>query len=292
MTGHTAREYRGLKRTHRNQYLGPFINHEMNRCIACYRCVRFYQDYAGGGDLQAQASRSNVYFGRHEDGVLENEFSGNLVEVCPTGVFTDKTLSQRYSRKWDLQAAPSICVHCAQGCNTSPGERYGELRRVVNRYNGEVNGYFLCDRGRFGYDFVNHDDRALRAVRNNADSEGELVQDVLSRHETRDHLSALVESEKRLVGIGSPRASLEANFALRELVGADNFYSGASDQEDRLVRLALQILQSRHVHIPTLKEVEAADAVIVLGRGCDQYLATFGFESAPICTQCGIGFGG
>ena len=125
MSGHTYRRYRGKKRTHRNQYLGPFINHEMNRCIACYRCVRYYQDYAGGHDLQAMASHNHVYFGRHEDGVLENEFSGNLVEVCPTGVFTDRTLSQHYTRKWDLQAAPSICVHCAQGCNTSPGERYG-----------------------------------------------------------------------------------------------------------------------------------------------------------------------
>ena len=159
MTGHTNREYRSLKRTHRNQYLGPFINHEMNRCIACYRCIRYYQDYAGGHDLQVFGSHNHVYFGRHEDGVLENEFSGNLVEVCPTGVFTDKTFSQHYSRKWDLQAAPSICVHCALGCNISPGERYGELRRVINRYNGDVNGYFLCDRGRVVFFFLNTENR-------------------------------------------------------------------------------------------------------------------------------------
>ena len=94
-------------------------------------------------------------FGRDRDGVLENEFAGNLVEVCPTGVFTDATLKRHYTRKWDLQMAPSICVHCGLGCNISAGERYGMLRRVVNRYNGEVNGYFLCDRGRFGYEFVN-----------------------------------------------------------------------------------------------------------------------------------------
>ena len=59
----------------------------MNRCIACYRCVRFYNDYGGGDDLTTLASRGEVYFGRFEDGVLESEFSGNLVEVCPTGVF-------------------------------------------------------------------------------------------------------------------------------------------------------------------------------------------------------------
>ena len=105
------------------------------------------------------ACGTRFIFGRHEDGVLENEFSGNLVEVCPTGVFTDKTLKQHYTRKWDLQMAPSVCVHCGLGCNTTAGERYGTLRRIVNRYNGEVNGYFLCDRGRYGYEFVNSDRR-------------------------------------------------------------------------------------------------------------------------------------
>jgi NADH-quinone oxidoreductase subunit G len=89
MTGHSERRTRFKKRTHRNQYLGPFINHEMNRCIQCYRCVRYYRDYAGGRDLNVFSAHDNVYFGRHEDGVLESEFSGNLVEICPTGVFTD-----------------------------------------------------------------------------------------------------------------------------------------------------------------------------------------------------------
>src|SRR5215831_6741312 len=110
-------------------------------------------------DLHAFGLRDTVFFGRERDGVLENEFSGNLVEVCPTGVFTDKTLKRHYARKWDLQMAPSVCVHCGLGCNTTPGERYGTLRRIVNRYNGDVNGYFLCDRGRFGYEFVNRLER-------------------------------------------------------------------------------------------------------------------------------------
>ena len=92
MTGHTYRRFRFKKRTYKNQYLGPFINHEMNRCIQCYRCVRFYKDYAGGKDLDVFAAHDHVYFGREKDGVLENEFSGNLAEICPTGVFTDKTL--------------------------------------------------------------------------------------------------------------------------------------------------------------------------------------------------------
>ena len=161
MTGHNTRRYRFTKRTHINQDLGPFVNHEMNRCIACYRCVRYYDDYAGGKDFGVYGSRDNVYFGRPEEGDLESEFSGNLTEVCPTGVFTDKTHADHYTRKWDMQFAPSVCQNCSVGCNTSPGERYGEIRRIENRYNGSVNHYFLCDRGRFGYGFVNRKDRPI-----------------------------------------------------------------------------------------------------------------------------------
>jgi NADH-quinone oxidoreductase subunit G len=175
MTGHAYRRYRGLKRTFENQDLGPFVNHEMNRCIQCYRCVRFYRDYAGGRDFDAFALRNRVFFGRYEDGVLESEFGGNLVEICPTGVFTDKTLKPHYVRKWDLQTAPSVCVHCSLGCNTIPGARHGRLRRVRNRYHEAINGYFLCDRGRYGWDFGNSDRRVStprlkRSIRSSAET--------------------------------------------------------------------------------------------------------------------------
>jgi NADH-quinone oxidoreductase subunit G len=150
MTGHDYRRFNYKKRTYQNQYLGPLIHHEMNRCIQCYRCVRFYRDYAGGDDLNVFAAHHHVYFGREKDGVLQSPFSGNLAEVCPTGVFTDKTLKEHYTRKWDLTSGPSVCQHCSLGCNIIAGERYEELRCITNRYNSEVNGYFLCDRGRFG----------------------------------------------------------------------------------------------------------------------------------------------
>ncbi len=166
MSGHRQRRYRFTKRTHHNQDLGAFINHEMNRCIACYRCVRYYRDYAGGEDFGVYASNNRVYFGREADGQFESEFSGNLTEVCPTGVFTDKTHSDRYNRKWDMQYAPSVCHGCSTGCNISAGERYGELRRIENRYNHDVNGYFLCDKGRFGYGYVNRIDRPLQPLEN------------------------------------------------------------------------------------------------------------------------------
>ena len=259
MSGHNYRRYDKKKRTHRNQYLGPLINHEMNRCITCYRCVRYYGDYAGGTDLSAQASHHHVYFGRHEEGVLESEFSGNLVEVCPTGVFTDKAFSENYSRKWDLQTAPSVCIGCSVGCNTAPGERYGSLRRTVNRYNSEVNGYFLCDRGRFGFDFVNNRDRLLEPVQR-VDNTGELLAD--------DQVKALIKefTTDGTIGIGSPRASNESNFALRAMVGEENFYAGYSDVEHESMKVILDLASDTAFHSPSVREIETADAVLILGE--------------------------
>jgi NADH-quinone oxidoreductase subunit G len=261
MVGHRDRNYRGLKNTHRNQDLGPLIHHEMNRCITCYRCTRYYNDYAGGTDLAAMAAHDHIYFGRHEEGVLESEFAGNLVEVCPTGVFTDKTLVKQYTRKWDLQSAPSVCTGCAVGCNTLPGERYGKLKRVHNRYNDQVNGYFLCDRGRFGASFVNHAKRLDYAGLCSTDGRFNAI----SQAQALAHLSESC-SKGKLAGIGSPRASVESNYLLRSLVSAENFCPGFSTQQQLLVNQVAAIQQHSQAINPSLKTIESADAILILGE--------------------------
>lgn len=269
MTGHNYRRSTFKKRTFNNQYLGPFVNHEMNRCIECYRCVRFYKDYAGGKDLDVFASHDYVYFGRAEDGILENEFSGNLVEVCPTGVFTDKTLKEHFVRKWDLSSAPSICHGCSVGCNIIAGERYNKVRRVLSRYNGEVNGYFICDRGRYGYEYVNNKDRILKPIRNSVSEIGSTTKVAavnLDKETAIREIQELFRTDKKVIGIGSPKASLESNYSLRALVGASNFYSGVSSLEGALVKKIIEILKRGKVRNPSLKEIESYDAVFVLGE--------------------------
>jgi NADH-quinone oxidoreductase subunit G len=253
--GRGVRHYRFAKRTHRSQDLGPLLTHEMNRCIACYRCTRFYRDYAGGRDLDVFGAHDSVYFGRAEDGPLESPFAGNLTEVCPTGVFNDRGWSADYARKWDMKATPSVCPHCAIGCNLFVDERDGRVRRVQNRYHGAINGYFLCDRGRFGPLYVVSDARLVAPrVAGGAASE-EAAMDA-----AREALAA------GAVGIGSPRASLEANFALRRLVGPDRFFAGISGGEALLVRRIAAILAAGPAKIASLADIEAADAAVVLGE--------------------------
>jgi NADH-quinone oxidoreductase subunit G len=175
-------------------------------------------------------------------------------------VFTDKTHSERYTRKWDMQFAPSICSGCAVGCNVSPGERYGEIRRIENRYHGALNGYFLCDRGRFGYGHTNLKERPRQAVLKVEGRAKTIDFDTASAQ-----AQAIVSGAKRMLGIGSPRASLEANHALRDLVGAERYNSGIADGELELIQLAASILRGP-VGAATIRSMEDADCVLVLGE--------------------------
>ena len=261
MTGHSTRKYKGDKRTFVNQHLGEFVGHEMNRCITCYRCVRYYKDYAGGNDFGVYGTSNKVCFGRQEEGQLESEFSGNLVEVCPTGVFTNKLFSAHYTRKWDLQSAPSVCSFCSVGCNTSVGERYGSVRRVMNRYNHDINGYFLCDKGRFGIGFVNGLTRILTTKGITQQSPEKLTRLDVSK--------ALVHFKgKNFIGIGSARASFEANYYLKKLVGEENFSLGLNHNEMIFAEQHQQFLQ-RHI-APSLSEIEQSDFVLIIDEDITQ----------------------
>ncbi len=134
------------------------------------------------------------------------------------------------------------------------------MRRILSRYNGKVNGYFICDRGRFGYEFVNSDKRIKQPLRKyNKESNPEIS----DKETVLEYIKSL---KGKTIGIGSPRASLEANYMLQKLLGKDNFYNGINDKENKLITLALNILKEGPVRTPSLKEVEKADAVLILGE--------------------------
>ena len=132
-----------------------------------------------------------------------------------------------------------VCI-AAWAAIQSIGERYGSVRRVLSRYNGDVNGYFLCDRGRFGYEFLNSQGRIKKIM---AKVEGQEKPGGINEEEYRAPAGKMLNTRK-LAGIGSPRASLEANFALETLVGTKNFFHGISGEQFRLVDAALKILNS------------------------------------------------
>ena len=254
--GHSLRRFDGAKRTHLNQNLGPFIEHEMNRCIQCYRCARFYQDFAGGSDFGVMGSAGRVYFGRFTDGQLESPFSGNLVDICPTGVFTDKTARFR-GRYWDYDMAPSICPECSLGCNTVPAGRYREMLKVMARRNDKVNGWFICDRGRFSAGKVNDLQRPRSVMVNGA---GVAWQEALQMLCQR--VKEFPPGSIALVGSG--RLALEGGALLPLLAkalqaGSLSYFIG--EQEAAAATAAVAGLTA--VNGASMQDVTAADCIVI-----------------------------
>jgi NADH-quinone oxidoreductase subunit G len=260
--GHGIRRYHGKKRTHLNQFLGPHIEHEMNRCIQCYRCVRFYQEQAGGTDFGVMGSAGRVYFGRFSDGALESPFSGNLVDICPTGVFTDKSARFR-ARYWDYDLAPSVCPGCSLGCTITPAGRYRELLKIMARRNDYVNGWFICDRGRFGGREVNDSERPRTPRVDGHDTTWDEALDALVLR--FGELCELYGSES-IALVGSPRLSQEGNLLLARLaeVIEPGFLCFFSDTAETGAALAALDLLSPETSA-SLADVRNAGCVIISG---------------------------
>ncbi|HBU8515547.1 TPA: NADH-quinone oxidoreductase subunit NuoG, partial [Klebsiella pneumoniae] len=128
-----------------------------------------------------------------------------------------------------------------------------------------VNRYFLCDRGRFGYGYVNLKDRPRQPVQRRGD---DLI--TLNAEQAMQGAADILRQSKKVIGIGSPRASIESNFALRELVGADNFYTGIAKGEQARLQMMLKVLREGGIHTPSLRDIESYDAVLVLGEDITQ----------------------
>ena len=177
--------------------LGPHVMLDAERCILCSRCVRFCDEITGTGELgifhRGDHSEIGLFPGRD----LVNNYSGNVVDICPVGALTDREFRFQV-RVWYLDAARSVCTGCARGCNIEVHvnrrrPHHAEGRRVARlkpRFNAAVNAWWLCDVGRYHFSFVDEPSRLTVPARRGARGSAEVgwdeavmaVADVLRRH--------------------------------------------------------------------------------------------------------------
>ena len=119
-------------------------------CILCRRCVRFDDEIALEGNLVVGERAHEAIITTDDGQDYDSYFSGNTIELCPVGALTSKNYRFK-ARPWDLSPVPSVCTGCSVGCNVRLDFRFGELARVVSREHPDVDGGWLCDRGRFNY---------------------------------------------------------------------------------------------------------------------------------------------
>ena len=143
--------------------LSPLIAIDRERCILCYRCVRFSQEISEDYQLILLERGAHSYVGTFDGHPYVAPFSGNIVELCPVGALTSRGYRFR-ARPWDIEGAGTICTGCSAHCNVELTVRDDRVERVLGRDNEGVDDGWLCDRGRFGYQHVHADERIVEPL--------------------------------------------------------------------------------------------------------------------------------
>ncbi|HEY0545930.1 MAG TPA: NADH-quinone oxidoreductase subunit NuoG [Pyrinomonadaceae bacterium] len=213
------------------KYLSPIVANDQQRCILCKRCTRVCDEWMGEDAIEAGNRGANTVIGTY-GGWLNCSQCGNCIEVCPTGTLLDATYRHQ-ARPWELAQTVSTCTYCSDGCEMSLGSRSGTLMRIVarDRYVNGHNGEFLCIKGRFGHQFVNHEER-LRTPLIRYKKGGKLIpatwdEAIRFAAEGLLRVDEANDGKDAIAVVGSPRLTNESNYALlrfaREVVGTEKF---------------------------------------------------------------------
>ena len=144
--------------------LSPLVAIDRERCILCYRCVRFSQEVAEDYQLVFLERGDHTFVGTHDGHPYVGPFSGNIIELCPVGALTSTAYRFR-ARPWDIEGAGSVCTLCPSQCNVTFTVRDDtKVLRVNTRMNEDVDDGWLCDKGRFGYQIVNAPERITQPL--------------------------------------------------------------------------------------------------------------------------------
>ena len=138
--------------------LGPTIVLDEERCILCRRCTRFDDEIAQERTLIVEERGFSSLISTRNGGEYASYFSGNTTEICPVGALTSKAYRFR-SRPWDLAHTDSICTQCSVGCNYRIDTRFGRIMRTFTRENSDVDDGWICDRGRYTFNYLYTPDR-------------------------------------------------------------------------------------------------------------------------------------
>ena len=239
--------------------LSPLIAIDRERCILCYRCVRFSQEISEDHQLVLQERGAHSYVSTFDGHPYVAPFSGNIVELCPVGALTSQPYRFR-ARPWDIEDAGSVCTLCPSQCNVTLTVRDERVLRVLSRQNPEVDDGWLCDRGRFAYPVLGGDARVTAPLVRDG---GEL-RPVSWERALEEAAAGLRRAGERVGALAGGGATNEEGLLLarlvREVLGSphlDSRVAGALPLE-LLRALAEPGLQA------TVSDLEFAHAVLLL----------------------------
>jgi NADH-quinone oxidoreductase subunit G len=251
--------------------LSPLVAIDRERCILCYRCVRFSQEISEDSQLQLLERGDRTFVGTFDDRPYVDPFHGNITDLCPVGALTSYTYRFR-ARPWDIEQAGSVCTLCPSQCNVSFTVRDEQVKRVIARDNPDVDDGWLCDRGRYGFEMFDAEERVtVPRLRGDAEPGWEraiaaaaaALQAGASEidHTRGGSISDAPSGVAAIVGDASNEEGYLVQRIMREALGSPHVDSRASNGpgRDTLLRLSRPNLSIK------VRDLDGADAILVVG---------------------------
>jgi len=247
--------------------LSELVILDQERCVLCWRCVRYMGEWEDKPQLGLHKRGDRTFIDVFPGQPLDGKTSGSVIDICPVGALTDRTARFDY-RPWELKKTASICTLCPVGCNLRLDERMHELRRIVARENPAVNEDWICDKGRFVRDYVDHPERLKTPLlRENGALRPATWDEALQR--VVERLGAVIEAHgaKSAGAVAAAHVSNEAAFLcqkfFRVLLGNNNvdFPSGAA-------------VRAIPTGLPAIDALKQSDLIVLVGLDLS--------ESAPV----------
>ena len=250
--------------------LSPLVAIDRERCILCYRCVRFSQEVSEDSQLQLLERGDRTFVGTFDDRPYVDPFHGNITDLCPVGALTSYTYRFR-ARPWDVEQAGSVCTLCPSQCNVSFTVRDERVKRVIARDNPDVDDGWLCDRGRYGFEMFAAAERVTGPrLRGGPASWEEAIAKAaegLRRAADRKVVSPVGDTKLQsakvaaIVGDASNEEGYLVQRIVREALGSPHVESrrAAGPQREVLVQLSQPGISAK------VRDIDDADAILLVG---------------------------